>query len=150
VYRFAGFFAKPIIARPESLPGGVAWRCIAVPFEGVGVRVAALIGQSPELTEVNRVRTQVGLQDATNWLYLTYDCWAGRVEYVYGLGSRSGVPFGPVKESDISRVPAAYVAVMGSFGVQPADALRFPPFVGGFWGEAQPIWVAGAVYHSAR
>jgi hypothetical protein len=136
VYRFAGFFAKPWIDRPTSLPEGAVWRSVSVPFAGVGVRLPALIGQSPDPAEVERLLRQVGLHAATDWLYLTYDCWAGRIDYVYGLGVRSGHAFGPAKESDVSKVRAAYLELMGEFGVQPADALAFPPFVRGFWGDA--------------
>jgi hypothetical protein len=135
MYRFAGFFAKPLIDRPARLPEEAVWRTISVPFEGIGVRLPALIGESPSPSEVNRLLQEVGLHAAMDWLYITYDCWAGRIDSVYGLGVRSGQFFGPVKESDISQVKAVYLALMREFGVQPDDALRFPPFVRGFWGE---------------
>jgi hypothetical protein len=136
VYRFAGFFAKPSIGRPTSLPEGAVWRSIAVPFLGVGVRLPDLLGQSPDPAEVEYLLRQVGLNTATDWLYLIFDCWAGRIDSVYGLGARGGHAFGPTKESDLRQVRSAYLELMGEFGVRPADALAFPPFVRGFWGDA--------------
>jgi len=136
VYRFAGFFAKPTIDRPLSLPDEAVWRTISAPFTGVGVRLPSLIGTSPNPDEVARLLQEVGLQSATDWLYLRYDCWAGRIDCVYELGSASGRAFGPVEELDVNKAKAVYLTLMGEFGVQPADALKFPPFVRGFWGDA--------------
>jgi hypothetical protein len=136
VYRFAGFFAKPLIDQPASLPEDAVWRSISLPFTGVGVRLPALIGESPAPSEVRCLLQQVGLHAATDWLYITYDCWAGRIDYVYGLGVRSDHTFGPVKEADISKVKTAYVELPGEFGVQPDDAIQFAPFERGYWGNA--------------
>jgi hypothetical protein len=54
---------------------------------------------------------------------------------VYGLGVSGGRVFGPVSESDRDKARSAYLELMGAFGVAPADALNFPPFVRGFWGK---------------
>jgi len=135
VYRFAGFFAKPVVDTPKTLPEGAVWRTISVPFKGVGIRLPALIGETPEPAKVKRLLAQLGLQAAMDWLYLTYDCWGGQIDYVYGLGVRGGEAISPVEENDDSKVETAYVALMGDFGVQPADAKRFAPFIRGFWGE---------------
>jgi hypothetical protein len=135
VYQFAGFFAKPVIDLPEILPEGAVWRTISIPFQGVGVRLAALLGESPEPRRVNGLLEQLGLQDSIDWLYLTYVCWGGQLDYVYGLGVRGGQAIGPIEESDEARVDDAYLELMGQFGVEPADARRFPPFIRGFWGE---------------
>ncbi len=53
---------------------------------------------------------------------------------MYGLGAAGGQAFGPVGESG-DKVLAAYLELMGAFGVSASDARRFPPFVRGFWGE---------------
>ena len=134
-YRFAGFFAKPTIDRPESLSEGAVWRSISAPFEGVGVRLPALIGKSPDPAEVDRLLQEVGLRTAHDWLYIDYCTWAGRIDCVYGLGVAAGRAFGPLKESDVNKAKASYLTLMSEFGVQPADALGFPPFARGFWGE---------------
>ena len=39
MYEFTGYFARPAVPQPVSLPTGAVWREIAVPFVGVGVRV---------------------------------------------------------------------------------------------------------------
>jgi hypothetical protein len=135
MYQFDGFFAKPVIDRPITLPEGAVWRSITAPFVGVGVRLPALLGQSPDPVEVYRVLREVGLSTVKDWLYLRYDCWAGQIDYVYGLGVRDGHGFGPAKD-DGAQARAVYLELMGGFGVQPADALAFPPFVRGFWGES--------------
>jgi hypothetical protein len=135
VYQFAGFFAKPSIDPPKTLPSGAVWRSISVPFDGVGVRIPALLGESPEPSEVHRLLEQLGLDVGSDWLYLTYDCWGGQVDYVYGFGMRGGQAFGP-QVADDSQAQAVYIDLMGEFGVLPADAIQFPAFVRGFWGES--------------
>jgi hypothetical protein len=136
-YRFAGFFARPMIERPAALPGTVVWREITVPFVGVGVRlpVTGFGDDEPVPAEAGRLLAEVGLNRATDWVYLNYVTWAGRIDSVYGLGSSGGREFGPVSESDGDKTRTAYLALMDSFGVSQADALNFPPFVRGFWGE---------------
>ncbi len=135
VYRFAGFFAKPLIDRPADLPDGTVWRTISFPFVGVGVRLPSLIGESPVPVKVEELLRKVGLHTAKVWLYLTYDCWAGRIDYVYGLGASDGRGFGPIDESAANKAQAAYLSIMGEFGITPTDALDFQPFVRDFWGE---------------
>ena len=135
MYQFAGFFAKPPIEPPATLPSGVVWRAISAPFAGIGVRVSSLIGQSPQRDEVEILARKLSLLSALEVLYLTYDCWGGGIDYVYGLGVREDTAFGPVEESDVTKTKQVYLTLMNEFGVSPDDALRFPPFVRGFWGE---------------
>ena len=132
---FSGFFARPPVSRPETLPEGAVWRQISAPFAGVGVRLEHLSGKKPAPDRVEALARQLGIARATDWLYLTYVCWAGRVDSVYGLGVRGGRLFGPIVESAVRLARDAYLELMGEFGVGPADALRFPPFERGFWGE---------------
>jgi hypothetical protein len=135
-YQFAGFFAQPALVRPDSLPQHAAWREIDTPFTGVGVRLPALIGRTPPPGEVQALARQLGLHAAASWLYLTYDSWGGRIDFVYGLGSRGDVPFGPVEEDNVEKVEAAYIDLMGQLGVSAEGALRFAPFERGYWGGA--------------
>jgi hypothetical protein len=134
-YRFAGVFARPAIPRPKVLPSGAVWRDIAKPFAGVGVRLPALIGETPAAADVESLTRQLGMDAADCWLYLTYDCWGGSIDFVYGLGSQGGVSFGPVEESALDKVETVYVGLMGRFGLPAEDALRFQPFERGYWGE---------------
>jgi hypothetical protein len=135
VYRFTGFFARSVDERPATLPAGAVWREVAAPFSGVGVRLPGLANDEPGPDEARRLLAEVGLGGVADWLFINYVTWAGPIESVYGLGSSGGQTFGPVGESARDNVRAAYLELMGAFGVAPADALNFPPFVRGFWGE---------------
>lgn len=126
----------PMQPPPSVLPIEATWREIASPFSGVGVRLPQLLGGAPAPTEVEVLRQQLGLDNAERWLYLTYDCWAGNIDYVYGLGARQGVPFGPMEEDDLEKVDAVYTKLMAEFGMTAADAYSFKPFVRGYWGCA--------------
>jgi hypothetical protein len=134
-YRFTGFFARPTIERPAVLPDTAVWREITVPFAGVGIRLPSLANDEPGPDEARRLLAEVGLGGAADWVYLSYVTWAGPIDSVYGLGVSGGRAFGPVGESEGDKARAAYLELMGAFGVAPADALHFPPFVRGFWGE---------------
>jgi hypothetical protein len=134
-YRFAGLFARPTIERPTVLPRGAVWREITTPFVRVGVRLSDLANDKPGPEEARRLLADVGLGGAVDWLYLSYVTWAGPINSVYGLGAAGGQEFGPVRMWDVDKARGAYLELMAAFGVSPADALRFPPFVRGFWGE---------------
>jgi hypothetical protein len=135
VYVFSGFFARPAVPRPVSLPPGAVWREIATPFAGVGVRLPRSDDSLLTPTEVEALARQLGLDAANCWVYLNYVCWGGAIDFVYGLGSRHGVPFGPVKELPFGALEAAYTGLMERFGVPAEVALRFDPFTRGYWGE---------------
>jgi hypothetical protein len=126
-YQFAGFFAQPAAVRLDSLPQHAIWRDIDAPFTVVGVRLPSLIGKSPTRADVQALARQPGLPGAECWLYLTYDCFGGEIDFVYGLGSRGGVPFGPVEEDNLGKAEAAYINLMARFGVSAEAAVRFEP-----------------------
>ncbi|MEZ6143416.1 MAG: hypothetical protein R3B84_22845 [Zavarzinella sp.] len=135
MYRFTGFFARLVIERPTTLPVGAVWREITTPFSGVGIRLPGLAGMEPGPEEVHRLLTEVGLGGAIDWLFIDYVTWAGPIDSVYGMGLWQGRAFGPVSESIRNSPRAAFLELMGEFGVAEADALNFPPFIRGFWGE---------------
>ena len=135
MYRFTGFFARPVIEQPTTLPASAVWREIAAPFAGVGVSLPQLAGEEPRPDEVRRLLAEIGLDAAADWLFIDYVTWAGPIAKVYGLGLSGGREVGPIAESDDDRTRAAYLELMGVFGVAEANALNFPPFVRGFWGE---------------
>jgi hypothetical protein len=135
VYSFAGFFAKPPVRRPDVPIEGAVWRDITTPFVGVGVRLAALLDHKPDPVRVEALAGQLGIDRATDWLFLDYVCWGGRIDFVYGLGVRGGRRFGPAEEPDEPQATETYVSLMREFGVERADAMMFPPFERGFWGE---------------
>lgn len=134
-YRFAGFFADPSVPAPDVLPEGAVWRVIKSPFDGVGLRLESFVGQSPDVRVVAALADGFGFSRADRWIYLTYDCWAGQVDFVFGLGMKGGVAFGPRESSDEDRVEAEYLALMQAFGLTDSQALNFAPFFRGFWGE---------------
>ena len=135
MYRFTGFFARPDVERPDTLPAGAVWCEVAAPFVGVGVSLPELTNDKPGPDEARRLLAAVGLGEAAHWLFINYVTWAGPIDNVYGLGSSGGRAFGPVAECDNDKTRAAYLELMGAFGVAPADAANFPPFRRGFWGE---------------
>jgi hypothetical protein len=135
MYRFTGFFARPVIDRPATLPTKSSWREVATPFAGVGVSLPGLANDKPDSAEARRLLAEVGLGGATDWLFINYVTWAGPIDSVYGLGVSGDREFGTSSESDRETTRAAYLELMGAFGVAPADALNFPPFVRGFWDE---------------
>lgn len=134
-YQFAGFFASPAVPRPTELPSGAAWREIASPFVGVGLRLPGLVGKPPNAQDVEALVRKFGLNQAANWIYLSYECWGGQIDFVYGLGSSNDKLFGPIEESSWETAEGAYTAFMKQFGVSADAALQFQPFQRGFWGE---------------
>ena len=118
-------------------PDGAVWRGIAAPFVGVGVRLPTSddLEALPAPDDVQALARSLGIIAANRWLYLHYVCWGGDIDFVYGLGTQDGVPFGPVEESDHDMVEAAYVGLMAHLGISEADALRFEPFTRGYWGD---------------
>jgi len=90
-YQFTGFFAKPTITPPRRLPEGAVWRNLDTPFVGIGVRLPAFHSSTAPAGEVLELARRLGLDPATDWLFLVYTCWGGRIDSVYGLcwnGSR--------------------------------------------------------------
>ncbi|MBM3978831.1 MAG: hypothetical protein FJ304_00835 [Planctomycetes bacterium] len=134
-YRFTGFFARPDLAAPTLVLPYAVWREITAPFVGVGLRVTGLANDESAPDEAQRLLADVGLSDAADWLYLHYSTWAGQIECVYGLGVVAGQSFGPVRDDSRNGTRQAFLQLMANFGIAPADALAFPPFVRGFWGE---------------
>jgi hypothetical protein len=135
LYRFTGFFARPVVMRPATLPAGAVWREVISPFAGVGVQLHGLAHGEPGPDDAKQLLAEVGLSNAVDWLFINYVTWAGPIDEVYGLGSSGGRAFGPLGETAGDKVRAAYLELMAAFGVAQADALNFPPFVRGFWGE---------------
>jgi hypothetical protein len=135
VYEFAGFFARPAVPRPAILPPGAVWREIATPFAGVGVWLPGSDDKLLAPPEAEALVRQLGLDAAECWVFLTYVCWGGDIDFVYGFGSRRGVVFGPVKEDARDAVEAAFTGLMEQFGVPGEVVLDFEPFRRGYWGE---------------
>ncbi|WP_165250400.1 hypothetical protein [Paludisphaera soli] len=133
-YQFAGFFARPAVPKPADPPPDAVWRDVASPFVGVGVLLPEWIGRTPAPGRVRALARRLGLDAAEGWLDLTYSCWGGDVDFVYGLGVRAGEAFGPIEVKEIGRAEAAYLDLMGRFGISAEDALRFEPFTRGYWG----------------
>jgi hypothetical protein len=135
-YEFTGFFARAVVPQPVSLPPGTVWREIASPFAGVGVRLPRSDDDRLLLaSEAEVLARQLGLDAADRWIYLTYVCWGGDIDFIYGVASHGGVRFGPVKEDAHDAVEAAYTGLMEQFGVPAKAAMKFDPFRRGYWGE---------------
>ncbi len=135
MYRFAGFFAHPSISQPTTLPMGAVWRNISKPFDGIGVFLPDLLQKRPDVAEIASIARDLGIRDVHRWLYLTYTCWGGRIDSVYGLAHVNLDLIGPVDEDADDRVQAAYLDLMQAFGVSAVDAINFEPFRRGYWGD---------------
>jgi hypothetical protein len=136
VYEFVGFFARPAVPRPLLLCPDVVWREIDSRFHGIGVRLPVEDRDIlPTPSDVEALARQCGLEAAECWVYLNYVCWGGHIDFVYGIGSRRGVRFGPVQEDAQDLVEAAYIGLMEQFGLSAAVAMQFEPFRRGYWGE---------------
>jgi hypothetical protein len=95
-YWFTGFFAQPRMVVPDKLLPGVLWKEITSPFLGVGVRLSKQDDENlPETVEVEAIARQLGFNTADAWIFLVYVCWAGRIDFIYGLGQHRGAKFGP-------------------------------------------------------
>ena len=135
-YWFAGFFARPRFPQPGELPANADWRPLSAPFDGVGVRLPDLNGEEPTLETIRSLATQLGFDQSDSWIYLTYTCWGGRIDSVYGFSRSARGELGPIEESDGDKVEDAFVTLMEHFGVAASDARNFEPFRRGFWGDA--------------
>ena len=136
-YWFSGFFARPNVAPPVVLPARACWRTIAAPFDGVGVCLPELQGERPAIQVVEGLATELGLAESQAWVYLTYTCWGGKIDSVYGIAeSKHGGRIGPLEEADGKKCKETYIALMAHFGISAADAVDFRPFHRGFWGDA--------------
>lgn len=135
-YRFAGFLSPCRIERPATLPAGAVWREITTPFGGSGVRLSGLIGQAPTVEVIHELARTLGFDSTDTWLYLTYDCWGGQIDFVYGVGLDAGEPFGPVEADARNVVEAAFTSLMAKLNLGAEQAMLFAPFERGFWGEA--------------
>lgn len=133
-YQFAGFLvpSDQDIVSSAALPADAICRSITSPFVGVGVRLPALIGKSPSVSQINAFASEIGVARAPSWLYIGYDTW-GRIDSVYAVGVQDGIAFGPIDDSNIQTVEATFIQVMSRIGVSREAALHFDPFSRGFW-----------------
>lgn len=110
---------------------------ITAPFDGVGVRLPELQGERPSLEVIEALAEQIGLARSQAWVYLTYTCWGGKIDSVYGVAqSEHGSRVGPLDEPNWQKCQETYIALMTHFGVAAQDAVNFKPFYRGFWDDA--------------
>ena len=69
----------------------------------------------------------------TDWIFLVYVTWAGQIDYVIAIGSRSGERFGPI-EADGDPAEDAFFEALDAFGLPAGSGVVFAPFERGFWG----------------
>lgn len=143
MYQFIGFFARPGVQRPQTLPPRAIWRNVCTPFNGVGVYLPGLfvdeygvpVGPLLAVEEIKTLATQFGFDSTKTWVYLEYVCWGGPIDFVYGVSMCEGVRLGPLKMSVMDgSAEEAFTTLMAHFGITPEDALNFAPFVRGYWG----------------
>lgn len=66
---------------------------------------------------------------------MQYDCFGGQIDYVFGVIQFRDHSIKTIEESNLESVQNVYLDFMRSFGLSDEDALNFPPFHRGFWGE---------------
>jgi len=133
-YQFAGFLVPTEldIVSLAAIPADAICRPITAPFVGFGIRLPALIGKSPPMSQISALAAEIGIAKAHSWLYIGYETW-GRIDSVYAAGVQEGTAFGPIDDTNIQTVEATFVQVMSRIGVSPENALGFDPFKRGFW-----------------
>lgn len=134
-YQFAGFFATSDSSLTIELPEKAVLRNICTPFQGLGIRLSHYIGQSISSEDVVLLATQLGLTRCPTWIFLQYDCFGGQIDYVFGVIQTTDRSIKTIEESNLEDVQNTYLDFMKSFGLSNEDALNFPPFHRGFWGE---------------
>lgn len=68
-----------------------------------------------------------------DWIFLVYVTWAGQIDYVKAIGSRSGERFGPI-EADEDPAEDAFFEALDAVGLPAGSGVVFAPFERGFWG----------------
>jgi hypothetical protein len=112
-YWFSGFFARPNVQQPHVLPARACWRTITTPFNGVGVRLPELQGERPTVAVIGALADQLELSGSNAWVYLSYTCWGGKIDSVYGVArSEDGSRIGPLDEYEWEKCQETYVARM--------------------------------------
>jgi hypothetical protein len=134
-YQFAGFFTRSTVTLKE-LPMDAIANQIVTPFIGTGVKIHSLIGKTHAVSELHELARKIGVTVADQWLYLTYDCWAGEIDYVYGFTANEGVLSPPLEASSYDSVKITYLTLMSQFGISKLDALAFAPFTRGFFSDS--------------
>ena len=129
-YSFTGFFSKaPRINRSGILDGQV-FRDISEPFTGFGILTPGMTASFSDC-----IKYLSGLEISHHdWIFLEYHTWAGSVDYVIAIGSRSGQKFGPI-EGDGGPAEDAFFEALDAFGLDESAGVIFAPFERGFWGD---------------
>ena len=130
-YAFKGIFSKSAKIDQTALSSEHVFREVTEPFIGCGI----LTPDMPQsFDECSNYLKFLGILDR-DWMFLDYQTWAGPVDYVFAMGSRSGVMFGPI-EADGDTAEDAFFQALEAFGLEEGEGAIFPPFERGFWGEA--------------
>ena len=134
-YQFAGFFIKGKTYQFLELPSNAVVRQITSPFDGVGIRLPAYIGQTVTTEDVLQLSKSIGVSQSAEWIFIQYDCFGGQIDFVSGM-TCSQADASPYKEdSSYDTVRQSFLNLMQSFGVDHENAINFLPFKRGFWGD---------------
>lgn len=129
-YSFKGFLSKAANLDQNVLMQGHVYREVTVPFIGCGILTPDMV---PSFEDAIKYLNNLGISNR-DWIFLEYDTWAGPVDYVRAIGSRSGARFGPI-EGDGDPAEDAFYEALGAFGLGEDSGVMFAPFERGFWGD---------------
>lgn len=132
-YSFTGFFVVGSKSRPECLPKGTIWRKVTSPFQGIAALLPPNLGHKIGLEEIRVVGNDTA--DDCDWMFLRYETWGGKIDFVYGLGSAGGEDFGPVEDSEDDTVETTYEELMRRIGIAPEHSRNFAPFERDFFAK---------------
>jgi hypothetical protein len=134
-YQFAGFFIKGKTHQLLELPNNAVVRQITSPFDGFGMRLPAYIGQTVTMEDVLQLSNSIGVSQSAEWIFIQYDCFGGQIDSVSGVTCSQACPSPYKEDSNYDTVQQSFLNLMQSFGVDHQDAINFPPFKRGFWGD---------------
>lgn len=127
-YSFSGFFIKNRHIHSNTFRKGHVYREIVGPFLGCGILTPNMRASFPECI---KYLNNLGVS-GSDWIFMTYETWAGPVDYVMAIGMQAGNEFGPI-EADGDPAQQAFFHALDAFGLEEGSGVIFAPFERGFW-----------------
>ncbi len=135
-YQFAGIFVKEFkISAEVPLDIPYTVRKVNSPFIGSGISIPQYVSKNPSIEEVNNIVKKIGIKQDLEWMFIIYECWAGKIDDLFGYIKKPEKEIASIIESGKNKLENAYISFMKKFGVSKDEALDFEPFKRGFWGE---------------
>ena len=134
-YQFKGYFFKGFkVKHTTLLDKSYEIRTIEEPFQGSGILIEGLSNMIT-LDEIVELAEKLPIPKNVDWLFIEYDCWAGRIDYILGLTCIAGQINKLIEEDRMDFIDEAYIKLMQEFQISKEIAINFKPFERGFWGS---------------